>query len=109
MNDPIYHVSPDGQLALTVLEAGDGEVHVCFHGFEWYTPASLLAEISGLKPERAVEHYIEQVLQDNALIAVLREEGEVRDVWVTDAPESDLQHQRPGESIEFRYWSGVRK
>jgi hypothetical protein len=106
MNEPIYHVSPDGSLALTVVDAGDGELHVGFHGFEWYAPASLLAELSGLEPAVAVERYIESVLHDGVLIAVLRQEGEVQDVWITDAPESDLQHQRPGESLEFRYWSG---
>jgi hypothetical protein len=34
--------------------------------------------------------------------------SEVRDVWVTDDPTSDLRHQPEDETIEFRYWSGRR-
>ncbi|MCA9133831.1 MAG: hypothetical protein KDA45_11780 [Planctomycetales bacterium] len=106
MNDPIYHVSPDGLLALTVQEDSHGECEIGFHGFDWRVPASQLAELSGTSSTEAVQRFVADILHDRALIAVLRVAQEMSDVWVTAAPEADWQFQQPGERLEFRYWSG---
>ncbi len=103
---PEYHCSPDGLLALTVVDDSEREQTVRFHGFDWHTDASTLAELTGLSPEEAVRGFVDDVLHDRSLIAVLTIDGEVDDVWVTDSPESDLQFMLDGEQLQFRYWSG---
>jgi hypothetical protein len=40
------------------------------------------------------------------VIAVLRAEGSIKDVWVTDDVEAERRYQQPGEELEFRYWNG---
>ncbi len=104
--DQPYYVSQDGLLALTISTDVDGEQLIGFHGFEWNVQISVLSELTHLSHEEARRTFIDDVLEDRAIIAVLRRHGEISDVWVTDAPKMDLQYVKEGESLEFRRWSG---
>ena len=106
VGEPEYHASPDGALALTIVDNTEGDPTVSFHGFQWHTHASMLAELSGLAPQQALRQYVADILEDRAIIAVLTIGGEIDDIWVTDSPETDVEHQQHGEHIQFRYWSG---
>lgn len=105
-DEHIFHVSSDGLLALTVKCDIDGDQLIGFHGYDWNLQASILSEITGLAIAEAIAVFIEDVLNDRSIIAVLDRGGVVQDVWVTNSPKTDLQYLRPGETLTFRYWSG---
>jgi hypothetical protein len=42
------------------------------------------------------------------VIAQLRKSGVLCDVWVSDAPKTDLSYLAPDEVIEFRLWDGTQ-
>jgi hypothetical protein len=56
----------------------------------------------------AVRCYIDDILEDRAVIAVSRIGDGIRDIWVSDDPVSELRYKPKEETIEFRYWSGQR-
>ncbi|MEM7477564.1 MAG: hypothetical protein AAF483_21465 [Planctomycetota bacterium] len=101
-----YFVSPDGLLALTIVHDIDGEQLLGFHGFDWQVQISVLAEVTGLPAEQAKQEFIDDILSDKLLIAVLYQHNELGDIWVTDDPEMDKSFLKPNEKLEFRYWSG---
>lgn len=101
-----FFTSPDGQLALTVQTDVDGEVLVGFHGFDWNIQASQLADTRRIDAEQAVEQFMEEIMNDDHLIAVLKIEDDITDVWITELPDVDAELCQAEESIEFRYWSG---
>ena len=104
--DRIFVVSPDGELALTVEIDVDGECLLGFHGFEWRQLGSVICEQYGTAIDEACESYLQNIITDGAVIAVLSSHGEKSDVWVTEDPNEDLQYLKDGESLAFRYWSG---
>ena len=104
--DRIFLVSPDGDLALTMEIDIDGECLLGFHGFEWRQQGSVLSEQHGTTVDLACQTFIKQVIEDQAIIAVLSRHGERTDIWITEAPDDDLEYLQEGESILFRYWSG---
>lgn len=104
--EPVYHVSPDGKLALTVIGDVDGEQLIGFHGFDWSVQMSILGEVTGTSPREAGMQFIQDVLQDKAMIAVLLSQGMITDVWITEDPKVDRNYLKPGEELQFRYWSG---
>ncbi len=105
-NDDQFFTSPDGLLALAVVCTPEGETLIGFHGFEWYLQANSLTESSGLQEHLAIEKFVNDVLENRSLIAVLIVDGDIVDVWVTELPESDRSYCRDGETLLFRYWSG---
>lgn len=105
--DGIWHVSQDGTLAISVTSDVDGERLIGFHGFEWSLPASSLLADRQDSLDDAIQRFVDDVLQDQAVIAVLSRHNEVTDIWITEAPQEDLQYLQQGETLLFRYWSGT--
>lgn len=107
-DDANFHVSPDGLLALRVVRDVDGEELIGFHGFDWSVQIRILSELSGVPAEAAKQAFIDKVLSDVAIIAILKTQGVMMDAWVTEEPHIDLKFLKAHEEIEFRYWSGAR-
>jgi hypothetical protein len=100
------HNSDDGLLNLIVIREDDGDSIIGFHGNKWHTHGDILASVSGLSERDAIRQFIDSILNDEAVIAVLRSNGAVRDVWVTDDIQSELKYKQDNEDFEFRRWSG---
>jgi hypothetical protein len=100
------HVSPDSRFRFCVVSDSSGDLTLGFVGFPWHTHADVLASLSGLPESEAVRQYVDDLLGDRAVMAVWGVPGEVRDVWLSDDPTSDLAYPIDGEVIELRYWSG---
>ena len=100
------HRSPDGALTL-VISLEDDENTIGFEGFEWHTHADLLAADTDLTPEEATQRFVEDVVSNHAIIAVLKLGNRIRDVWVTEDIDKEIRYQQPDEEIEFRYWDGT--
>ncbi len=101
------HVSPDGQLALCISPNVEGETMIGFHGFDWAMAASQLPDSLGQTALQIAQDYANLIINDDALIAVLRVDGEMVDVWVTEFPHEDLNCAEAHEQVSFRRWSGV--
>ena len=74
--------------------------------FYGHTHADILVSLSGLPEAVAVRCYIDDILEDRAVIAVSRIGDGIRDMWVSDDPVSELSYKPREATIEFRYWSG---
>jgi hypothetical protein len=120
MNVVEQHISVDGLLKFVacrddngdmtlgfavVCREGDNDITLLFYG---HTHADILASLSGLPEAVAVRCYIDDILEDRAVIAVSRIGDGIRDMWVSDDPVSELRYKPKEETIEFRYWSGKR-
>ena len=99
------YTSPDGRLTFTVARREDG-VALGFEGFAWDTHADVLIGPFGPSEDIAVEQYVGALLANKLLIAVVRDERETLDVFVTRDPETDLRYKPADERLEFRYWDG---
>jgi hypothetical protein len=103
--------SPDGFLTLVVRDEG-GEISVGFEGFAWHTHGDILAAsysfagVPGLTPESASQRFVEDIVSNRAIVAVLRSGNAVSDVWITDDPAGERRYQQPDEELEFRFWDG---
>jgi hypothetical protein len=106
MSNTREYFSPDGTLRLLVVTEDDGDVALGFAGFAWHTHADLLAWETSLTEAEAVERFVQDVLDNRAVIAVSRIGGKVRNVWVTDDLTSESCDLPPGETVELRYWDG---
>lgn len=117
--------SPDGELVLTVRQAGDDWI-IAFVGSGWHTHPEC---ITPFKPnaatnEEAVRDYVDCILEDRSIIVVTTR-GDHRDVIVLDPDidftqydpptreaalqaqiESDTRCREPGERMTYRLWSG---
>jgi hypothetical protein len=120
MNVIEQHVSIDGLLKFVACRDDNGDMTlgfavVCREGdnnitllFYRHTHADILASLSGLPEAAAVRCYIDDILEDRAVIAVSRIGDGITDIWVSDDPVSELRYKPKEETIEFRYWSGQR-
>src|SRR5215212_513168 len=103
--------SPDGSPILVVRDE-DGDITIGFEGFAWHTHGDILAAtyafagVSGLTPETASARFVDDVVSNRAIIAVLRSGGDISDLWVTEDPAGERRSVQPDESLEFRYWNG---
>lgn len=106
------HVSPDGLLRLFALRNA-GDITIGFDGFGWHTHGDVLAGgytlagRDGLAPEEATRIFVADVMENRAVIALLRVAGSIRDVWVTDDVAKELKYQQEGEQLTFRFWDGT--
>src|SRR5437762_10497790 len=104
--------SPDGTLTLVIVRYDD-DITIRFDGFEWHTHGDVLAASyqlatsPGLTPEGATHRFVADVVSNRAIIAVVRSGNRIRDVWVTDDIDKELQYKQADEEIEFRYWDGT--
>jgi hypothetical protein len=102
------HTSDDGLLKFMVCRDDDGDMALGFEGFAWHTHADLLRKLYGLPHDDAVGCFIDDILEDRAIIAVCWLGDTIRDVWINGDPASESKYKPEGETIEFRYWSGCR-
>lgn len=105
MSSKAEYVSPDGLLRF-IIEREDDDVTLGFGGYGWHTHGDVLAGAMGVSEEEAVALFVEDLLEDRAVIAVSRIGGVIQDVSVTDDPASELRYKADEEEIDFRYWSG---
>jgi hypothetical protein len=76
------HTSPDETLTLIAEQLGD-DVQIGFEGLSWHTHGDILAQLSGVPVQPAVDRFVEEVLHGKHVIALLRREGVLIDAWVT--------------------------
>jgi len=106
------HRSPDGAFILVVSQ-DDDDITIGFAGFEWHTHGDVLAasyqlvDVTDLTPEGAAMRFVQDVVSNRAIIAVVKSGNRIRDIWVTDDIEDELRYKQPDEEIEFRYWDGT--
>lgn len=98
------HVSPDGLLKFIVAR-DEGELCLGFEGYAWHTHPELLTS-EGVSEEEGLRCFIKDLLESRLIIVISRVNNSVRNVWITDDPESDLKLKFQEETIEFRYWNG---
>ena len=101
------HTSPDETLTLIAEQLGD-DIQIGFEGLSWHTHGDILAQLSGLPVQSAVEQFVEEVLHGEHVLALLHREGALVNAWVTDDPAKDANYAGPGEAFEFRYWDGTQ-
>jgi len=99
------YTSPDGRLTFTVARREDG-VALGFDGFAWHTHADLLVGTFGPSEDIAVEQYVNALLANKLLIALVRDGRETLDIFITRDPQADLRYKPADERLEFRYWDG---
>jgi hypothetical protein len=105
------HVSPDGLLRFLVVTGDDGDVTPGFDDFPWHTHADILAATTGRSEAEAVRRFVDDLVGGVSVIVLWSVAGELRDVWVSDDPASDVgyadsPYAEPGESVVLRYWDG---
>ena len=101
------HVSPDGQLCFQVTrDVVAGRVILAFAGSCRHTHPDFLAAAYGLAEPEAVRKCVDDLLADRLVIGLFRRDGEDREVSIEDDPGHGDEWIGPGESIEYRYWSG---
>ena len=102
------YVSPDGLLTFLVIRRPD-DVGLGFDGFSWHRHGRILAALSGLSEEEAVERYVDALLSNESTIAIVRTDGRVTDIWIDDDPlGTSLGKYRPleNETLSLRLWDG---
>ena len=55
----------------------------------------------------ATQRFVEDIVSNHAIIAVVKSRKRIGDVWVTDDVEKELRFKQAEEEIEFRYWNGT--
>jgi hypothetical protein len=101
------HRSADGTLHFAVDSLSGGDVAIGFRDYAWHTHADMLASIRGLPELEAARSYVDDILNDRAVIAMQYIDGDLRDIWFSDAPNREPRYSDAKECIEFRYWSGA--
>jgi hypothetical protein len=101
--DSQRHMSPDGKLCLIVVTVDD-DLIIGFEGYGWHTHGDILARLSGLDAEAAIEQFIEKIKRGELVIAVLSKGENVTNIWISDDPQRETVI--PGETILFRLWNG---
>ena len=100
MSEPTRYTTPDGTFTLLVEPADD---LIGFEGYPWHTHGEFLRSIYQIE---SVPKFLEALFSDRLVMAVSRMGDTVRDVCVTDHPESEKKWVSEGETLELRYWSG---
>jgi len=101
------YVSPDGVLRLIVLVEGADWI-IGFDGYPWHTHGDILTGSAGESAEARTEKFVDALLSNRKLIAVLKDGDCVTDVWVTEDPAQDARNLTETERVEFRYWDGTQ-
>ena len=98
------HTGPDQKLTFIVTLEGE-DVSLGFENFAWHTHGDMLAA-ENQSPKDTAKVFIDDLLHDKILIMVIQVDAEVKDVSVTNDPESELKYKLENEELEFRFWSG---
>jgi hypothetical protein len=104
--DAGIYTSAEHVLRFRVTKSIDGGVTLGFDGSPWHTHANLLVGWYGPSEDAAVHRFVEDLLESPIIIAVVRREGNIVGIRVTEDPQSDLRSARAGDILEFRYWDG---
>ncbi len=104
---PEEHRSADGALIFAVDALEGGDVAIGFRNFPWHTHADILSSMRSTPEAAAVRSFVDELLNDEAVIALRYIDNVLSDVWVSDDPRGDLRYCQSNERIEFRYWSGT--
>lgn len=99
------HHTPDGLLTFQVKCDQHGDYCLGFAGYAWHTHPDILTSVLGMPQEQAMRKFVDDLVGNRAIIAVVRVAGGIRDVRIVDEPVSD-PYQPEDETIEFRYWDG---
>lgn len=106
MNVLQRHESPDGELALIVIEGNDGEIAVGFEGNgAWHTHPDALAGWLGGLENSAVDRFIQLVLDDRLPIITTVDAGASFEPWVSDDLPATLEIYGRSQ-CRLRLWSG---
>lgn len=106
------HESPDGLLKFGVTVADDGDITIGFFSdsptpiFCGHTHGDILESILEVPMEQAVSSYVQSVLASEQVIVVIRIDGKITQVYVSDEPDSEGEWLIEGEELELRYWNG---
>lgn len=100
-------VSPDQRLTF-IAQQIDDDVQLGFEGLPWHTHGDILAQLTGLPVQAAADRFVEQLLNDQLVIALLHLDGALVDAWISEDPGKDALYAQSEEVLEFRYWSGSR-
>lgn len=68
-----------------MIREGD-DVSLGFADYPWHTHGDILASLLRLPVEDAIERFVRALLSNQAVIAVARVNGIIRDVWVAELP-----------------------
>ena len=96
------HHSTDRLLRLIVTRYASGDVSIGFDGYGWHTHGDMLALIYNLPEEEAIRFYVDEIIGDETIIVIARDEGKIRDIWPTDDPSEELKNNPAEESLESR-------
>jgi hypothetical protein len=100
MNEPARYTTPDGRFTLLVVPADD---LIGFEEYPWHTHGEFLPSVYQIG---SVSEFLQALFSDRLVMALSRMGDTVRDVCVTDDPESEKESVPEGETLELRYWSG---
>lgn len=102
------HTSPDELLTFSVLQYEDGDTSLGFESFDWHTHGDFLAFRLGVSEEKAIRQFVDDLLNNEQIVVVMKKENKVEQVWITDDPIDELKYQQDDEILEFRYWNGQK-
>jgi hypothetical protein len=100
VNETARYTTPDGKFTLLLVPGDD---LIGFEEYPWHTHGDFLPSVYQLG---SVPQFLEALFSDRLVMAVSRTGDSVRDVCVTDDPESAKESVLEGETLELRYWSG---
>jgi hypothetical protein len=110
MNNIETHTSPDGLLNLAFEKSRDGDTIIGFTGYQWHAHGDILSAEFGLDEDASIRKYIDEILNNRRIIAVLSKGNKILDVWIVDdaidALKSHEKYKGDGEMLELRYWNG---
>ncbi len=104
------HTSPDGLLTFSVLQYPDedNDISLGFENFDWHTHADILAATSDLAEEKAIRQFVNDLLNNRQIIAVVKKGNKIAQVRITEDPIAELKYRQDDEVLEFRYWNGQK-
>jgi hypothetical protein len=101
------YISPDGLLRF-IVRSPDGDVTMGFDGYPWHTHGDMLPGNVSTSIESRTKSFVDALLDNRAIIAVLKDRNVIKDIWITDDLARAVRYPIEGESIEFRLWGGTR-
>lgn len=99
------YTSPDGMLTFTVEIEREGTTILSF-GYPWHTHPDLFVPECEQSEEAAIERFVGELLNNQAVIANSRRDGKIADICITWDPAAELRYARDDEIVELRHWNG---
>jgi hypothetical protein len=102
----VKYVSSDGALTF-IVQRDEQDITLGFEGYPSHTHGDIEAALSGLPVEEAVAQFLNAILTNQAIIAMVAVDGCIRDVWITSDPDKPDPWKPDNETVSFRYWDGT--